>query len=368
MKKAKYQISLICAVIIAVVFGFVSGVVGELWVNGFLLPEVQQRSFQDLTKRIEELTEQKNADLKQMLNAQEFSAGAVVEEVQPTIVTFYNYKKPGDTLNSVYLDNQRLGFGFVLTSDGWLVTTRNVLTEQKDYAVKINNEVYQVESYVVDNLTKVVFVKVDADNLPVVDLGSKNTLDLGQSLLVFGANQGVVSTAINDLYFFQVDSVSDLLHSSEQYYRYILLKDSFKNQDLGAPVVSLDGKVIGLLLSADGQVLPIDYFTSVIKSAVQTQQIDRSYLGVNYLDLQTVTNLDTEIEKGAKLSAIKANSPAQSAGLQVNDIIIKVENEEVNNFHSLTELIQDYKPQTSVNLTVVREGEEQEVSVVLQAI
>ena len=117
---------------------------------------------------------------------------------------------------------------------------------------------------------------------------------------------------------------------------------------------------------------PIDYFNSIMKSAVQKEEISRSYLGVNFIDLESAPNLSIEQKQGALISgdssrrAVIANSPAQKAGLQTGDIIIKVENEEVSRSRTLPELIQDYDSGVSVNLTVLRNGKELGISVALE--
>jgi S1-C subfamily serine protease len=371
--KQKVRSSFLAIIVMVVVLGFSAGVVGELWVNGFLLPQISLQGFDDLTKRLDDLTTQKNKDLKQLLSEQDFSINKVVEKIQPSLVTFYNYKKPSELLSSVYLDKEALGSGFVFTSDGWLLTSKQVINDpKKEYVAQIGQEVYQVKKIVADEITDAVFVKIERSNLPVVDLGTRNILNYGQSVLVATDCSGVSRTTINDLYYAPRNDVSDLIRASENFYQYILIKGDFPAIGLGGAVVNLDGKVVGVLISLDGKVLPIDYFSSVMKSAVQKEEISRSYLGVNFIDLELAPNLLVAQKQGALISsdisrrAVIANSPAQKAGLQAGDIIIKVENEEVSKSRTLPELIQDYEPGVTVNLIVNRDGKEVEVKVALE--
>jgi serine protease Do len=370
-KVPRLRLSLIMVLILAVIFGFLAGVVGELWVNAFLVQEVRLRSFEDLTKRLDDLTAQKNKDVKELLSEQDFSINKIVEKIKPTVVKFYPYKKSDGTLNSVYLDNEVLGAGFVFTSDGWLITSKKVLTDsKKDYSAQVGGEIYKVEKMIFDSITDAVFVKVTADNLTVADLSTKNTLNFGQSALVASATDGMIRTTIDDLYRAASLKQSDLIRSSETFYRFISIKGDYENSNLGAPVFDLDGKVIGLMTATDGLVLPVDYFSSIMKSAVQKNQINRGFLGVNFLDLELAPNFLSQFKQGALImgdaarKAVVVGSPAASA-LQSGDIIVKIENDEINKTYTLPEAIQDYVPGTEINLTVMRAGKEITVGVTL---
>jgi serine protease Do len=373
MQQPKFRLSLALALVIALVFGFIAGVIGELWINQFLAPQIQFKDYRDLSKRLDELTAQQTKDLKDLLSEQDFSINKVVEQIQPAVATFYPDRKSSDLLDSIYLDEQVLGSGFILTNDGWLITSSQVLADpEAEYNVLVDQEIYSVTKFIADDTTDAVFVKIEANNLPVVDLGAKNQLHYSQSVLVATSLEGVVRTTIDDLYYAQLESADDLIHSSESYYRFMLLNKSFLSQSLGSPVFDLEGKVVGFLMTQDGLVLPVDYFSQVIKSAVQKDQVQRTLLGVHYLDLELAPNYQNVQTKGAllmsqaKKSAVITNSPADKAGLKSGDIVLKVEREEVNRFHSLSELIQDYKPGDSVKLQILRDGQEQEVSVTLE--
>ena len=343
-----------------------------MWINNFLAPDVQFKNYRDLTTRLDDLIASKNRELKDILTDYDFSYQKVVENIQPVTVRFYNYKKSGNRLENIYLDDQSLGGGFILTSDGWLVTNQNVITDpKKPYSVQIGNKVYEVNTIFADTLTEVILVKIDANNLPVADLGSSNSLISSQTVLLSALGGNVVRTTVKNLNYADINSSTDLIQSSENYYRYVLLDGSFDKIYLGSPIVGLSGKIIGLLLSSDGLVLPIDNLANVMKSIVQKGEVERSFLGVNYLDLQLVPNFDVNTTKGAYLisgsrPAVIPDSPASKVGLKAGDIIIKVESDEVNEKNSLTRLIQDYQIGADIQLTIIRDGAEQKVNVVLE--
>ena len=373
MKQERFRLSLALALSIAVIFGFLAGVVGELWINSFLAPDIQFKSYRDLTQRLDDLVAERRQTLSEMLTEGDYSFLETVNKIKPVTATIYYYKKSGALLDNIYLPSEALGSGFSLTSDGWIVTTKQVVRDAKlDYAVSIDGATYEVERVVADILTDAVFIKIPATNLPVAELGSKNSLNVGATLLSVTAADGVKRGVISNINFVEAKNTADLIHSSETFSRFPLLSGSFDKHDLGAPVVNLSGKIVGLMTTDAGLVLPLDYFFGVLKPAIQDGRIYRNYLGVNYLDLTQAVNFTSNFKKGALVlgdksrRAVIANSPASNSGLLSGDIITKVDNVEVNENRDLTQLIQDYPVDSTVRLTFYRDGQEQTVELRLE--
>lgn len=372
-EKGQVRISFAVVLVVAIVFGFVSGIVGELWINRFLAPEIQFRNYSDLTKRLDALSTQQEKGLKDLLSEKDFSVGRVIEQVTPVVATF---RKHVDTVTAVGLergliDTNIIGSGFVLTSDGWVVTHESVYDAGgMDFDVFIDGVEYPVEAVAVpDAVSGVVFVKVDASNLAVLDLSSKNQLTVSQSVLVPTERFGVLRTTLKNLYAAPVKKKADLLHNSESFFRYLQLNEPVEAGAIGAPVIDLEGTVVGVVADLAGTVVPVDYFSSVIKQAVQTKEITRPYIGLEYFDIEQATPRilaeGVMFDKGALIAAITPKSPAFAAGLQVGDVITEVENEEINRSHSLTELLFEYQVGDTVRLRLMRAGEQLDVDVVL---
>lgn len=374
-KKDLLRPSLVIALTLAIVFGFLAGVVGELWINNFLTPDIKFKSYQDLTNRLDDLIAEKNREIKDILTEYDYSFKSTIDKVNPITVRIFRYKTSGNKLSNVYTDGDVLGAGAILTSDGWILTTKQVVGDPKlDYSVQIQQNIYPVKEILDDVLSDAILLKVDAVNLPVMQMGSKNSLNVGQSLMVATLNRGVKRATIEDLAGVNLESQVDLIQSSENFYRFVKLNDVYEKDFMGAPVANLDGRVIGFLISEDGLVLPIDYLSSILKTAVQQGEIKRNFIGVNYLDLDLAYNFKSNYQNGAYLlgdgqrPAVIANSPAAKSGLQAGDIIIKVESEEINRYHSLTEIIQDYPVGSKLNFKIIRNGQEQDLTVSLETI
>jgi len=369
--RMKYQILLI--IILSIIFGFAAGLLGELWINDFLRTgKTETQKIQTLTERLDQLTERQDKKLKDILAEKDLSVSQTIDNVRPAIVSFYTDRKQTNTWNDILMPQNFVGVGTIITADGWILTDRSVVSDQTSkLAVTFENEVYDVESYVCDTATNACFAKIEAADLPVIDLTSREFLTNGQTALVISLNE-IYPTTIESLYYSPIKVRSDYVHSSEEFYKTIKLNDQLDEKWLGAPVVNLNGQVFGFL-STDNVVFPIDNIQNIMRQAIAGEQIARSVLGLHYIDLTEAVGWEefTEQKQGALIfgiegkPAILVNSPAQKAGLLANDIIISVDDDPVNENNSLSSLIQSYKAADEIKLKVLRGEEEIEVDVTL---
>ncbi len=372
MKKDTLRLSLGLVILVSTFLGLLSGIVGELWINNFLAPDIQFKNYRDLTQRLDELVAEKNKVIKDILNEQDNTFKDVLIHVSATTVKFYNYKTPGSKLSNVYLDKDVIGSGFVLTSDGWLVTDKEVIVNPKaEYSVQIEDKIYPVKEIFADVMTDIVLAKIDANNLASADLGTKESLSVGQTLMVTTAGRGVKKVSVDNLSYFELNSLNAVVHSTENFDQFIRLSGEFSNDYLGAPVFTLNGRVVGILTATDGSVVPIDYFTNVMKSIVQKGIVERNFLGINYIDLSHTPNFQASETHGAYVIGdanrlpLIVGSPAAAAGIKAGDIIMKVENEEIDAQNNLTQIVQEYPTKATIKLQVKRGDQWLDVSVTL---
>jgi len=372
--KLGYQILLI--IILAVIFGFGAGVAGELWLNDFLTGEQQSdRKIQTLSERLDELTERQDKKLKEILADKDLSISQTLENVRPSIVNVYQSERRTDSIQDVLLSKDLLGVGVILTADGWILTDRKVVGEKtgEQLVITFEKDIYSVEKKVCDQSTNACFAKINAENLPVVNLTAREFLTSGQTGLVVSLNE-IIPTSIKCLYCFQPKTAADLIRSSEKFYKNIELTKDLDNKYVGSPVVNLQGQVFGIV-SSDNQIIAIDHLQSIIKRAVGEEEISRNYLGIHYLDLSEAAGWEkfADQKKGALIlgnenhPAVAPAGPAQKAGLLANDIIVSVEEEQVTETKTLTSLIQSYKVGEELKMKILRRGEEKEINVVLTA-
>ncbi|MCX6741196.1 MAG: S1C family serine protease [Candidatus Parcubacteria bacterium] len=396
---------IIIGVIIVVVVGLLTGIVGQFIGRNFILGSyITQQEFVELNSNFYNLLEkyrflsqnEKNGPLDIVISkpgndlgltgAKEVAVGGFLDTLERGTVTFFRDKvaNNSDALLGAYHQSDGLGRGFILTSDGWIVTTNQVLSGavRSQVAVRYNGEVYPVTKIVSDPLTPAVFVKVAASNLPVLSFDQNETVTLGQTVVALDENGGVTIDTIQNNYYRFGTAKKDLVISSDHLDNYYLTNSSLGGVALGEPVLDEQGKAIGLLLQQNQArvVLPLNNFSSQIDKVLRDGKITRVKLGVDYLLLdqllispennQALSQLNhgALIYKNSTLGfvGVAKNSAAAAADLISGDVILKVDGDEVNQTNSLSRLIQSYQPKAEVNLTVWRTGKEQEVKVVLE--
>lgn len=361
--------SFIVLVVIVLVIGFLSGIVGELWLNSFLMPNsyINFKSYSDLSHKLDELigTQNKTKNLAE----QDLIASEAINGVRPAIVSIYRDKKFTVQANSSLLPSDYLGQGIIVTNDGWIVSHLAALKNDKSSFLIVTNDqqLLKTEKIVSDKDTGVLFLKVVANGLPVAEFNLRENLVANQALFVFGPNRSVVNSSVRDLNFSAQETAEDLVRESEVFYKFITLNNNVLNDMLGSPVITLDGRVSGLVISKAGLVMPLDHLLSQMRAVIRNENWARPYLGVSFYDLSEIMNTQIKEKQGALIVptvGIKAGSPAKGI-LIVGDIILEVEREELSAKRNLSELLATYHVGDTIKMKIKRGTEEKDVEVKL---
>lgn len=367
-------------VVLAVVFGLFSGLVGAIIFRTYLgnLPFFGSLNISSQVPGQDVVIKEP----RKVVVEQDLRISQVIESTEPALVSIYNQKPEAkNPLEKIYLPDELLGQGIILTSDGWLMTSKDVIGDfKKKYLVLTSaGKEFTAFDFILDPATNFVFFKVEAKDLPVVKFGDRNNLSLGQAALALNGSSEVAVTTIESLDYSKVSGPADFILSSEKFSKYILLKDSLDRDYLGAPLVNLGGEIIGVMTKNESVglriALPANYAQEAVASILKDKKIKRPYLGIHYLDLSKTFGLDESLTagktKGAlifgndEMPALDAAGPAQKNGLKKDDIILRVEDEEINGQKSLTEIIQRYKPGDIIDLALLRNKEEKTLKVEL---
>ncbi|MFZ5364942.1 MAG: S1C family serine protease [Patescibacteria group bacterium] len=374
LEKKKFTVyQIITVILIAVFCGFSAGLVGEIWISDFIKNgKVEKEKIESLSDRLDALTQKQEKRLKDILAEKDSSINQTIDQIRPTIVSFYKFKPQTGNWSDILLDQDITGLGTVLTTDGWILTDKAVLAgDTNQIAVSFEKKIYAVVNYVCDSATTACFVKIDAQDLPVVNLTSREFMTSGQTVLAVSADL-IFPTSIECLYCSVAKTRSDLIRSSEKYYQFIKLIEPLNDNWLGAPIVNLDGQLVGVL-SSDNVVVAVDNIQSIMKQAISSGAITRNFLGVSYIDLSEAVGWQkyADYKQGALLfgvdgsPAVMSASPAQLAGLKSGDIILSIEDELITDKSSLTKIIQSYKSGQEVKIKIMRQGQPLEVNAVL---
>ncbi|MDX9893211.1 MAG: S1C family serine protease [Patescibacteria group bacterium] len=357
-------------VILAMVFGFAAGVVGQLVADTYLDPYAEYADSYiaantNIAPIIPELSR-----LKRFLGIeQDFAVDKAVQKTQLSLAGIYLEKTANNTISQAYLPSDLLANAFVLTSDGWLVTDSKIFSRYQvnQLAVAYQNKIYQIEKDITDDVSGITFVKISASNLPVMVLGDSDEMIRGQLAVVLNALGQVEVLNLKSNTYYDLTSPQDLIQSSEEYHNLFLFNTHLDQSFVGSPVVNLAGEVVGVINYVDLNdnlitAVPLNQFRPVALDVLRSNVVKRPYLGVEYLDLSQTIGLSDSVSQGLDRGALvfqqpTKSSPAAEAGVKLNDIILSVEGQLVGKDSSLTELIQQYQPADQIILEVLRDGQ-----------
>ncbi len=351
-------------IILPVIFGFLSGLIGCLVFgsSGLSVPFWRSIDFSDQTIDGDQLVidQPRNVVVSQDLRLKQ-----IENELFPALANIYPADKSANVLSQLYLPNELLGQGFVLTADGWVVTVSGAITNIKgDYqVVDYQLKEYKVSDFVVDSATGVVFVKIPANGLTVAKIGNSGGLSVGQTLVVVFNKRHIIPVNISHIGY-DFSSAGSAVLSSEGLAKEVFLDQALDSSFDGAVVVNLKGEIVGLVDS--GRIIMADYFKSVVNQVLNNKSITRPILGIEYIDLAQVDGLS---EKGDKGALVYGNPPQSSPAygkLKDGDIIRKVNDMELNVYRGLAEVIFSYDSGKEIDLLVFRDGQEQTITLNLK--
>lgn len=359
-------------VVLAMIFGFSAGIVGQLVSDVYISP-IQQQYIVEPGLKIVTIPELRR--IKRFIGIeQDFEVNASIEKVGPAIAGVYSSKTGSSVLSQIYLPDDLLSTGFILTSDGWLVSYDGFIDEFNidSLTVVYDGQSFDVEELITDSVTGVMFIKISANNLPVVVFGDSDELVLGQLVIVLNdVGEAQVVNVKNNNYI-DVQTGSDYVLSSEEYGGVILLSDNLTDAYLGSPVINLVGEIVGIIsrVGTDSQVVPINQFRSIVLDVLRNSFVKRSYLGIDYIDLAQVKGIDSDLSQNQSRGALVyanplRNSPAALADIEKDDIILSLDGQPIDEANSLTDLVQQYQPGDSVEFEVLRDGQSLNIDVTL---
>lgn len=308
-----------------------------------------------------------------------------VKRVSPSVVSV-SVKKEGVDLFGRIVSQEGAGTGFIITSDGLIVTNKHVVSsDSATYTVvTTDGKSYDAKVQARDTFNDLAILKIEATGLPVMDLGDSDAVEVGQWVVAIGnafgefdnsVSVGVVSAKNRKL---STDSVG-----SSQELTGLLQTDAAINPgNSGGPLVNLKGQVVGIntaIASTTGEssgvgfAIPINSVKKAIDSVRKTGVIKRPMLGVRYIniDKSVAEQLKLSVDHGAlirgtdQIPGVTPDSPAAKAGIKENDIILELNGERLDEDQQLANLLVKYAPGDEITLKVLRDGKEQNVKVTL---
>ncbi|MBS5049472.1 MAG: peptidase [Desulfovibrionaceae bacterium] len=260
-----------------------------------------------------------------------------------------------------------LGSGFIISSDGYIVTNNHVVEGADKVFVNLEGDsdrAHSLEAAVVgtDAETDIALLKVDAKrDLPVLNFGNSDTAEVGEWVVAIGnpfglsnsVTAGILSAKGRDIHAGPFDN-------------FLQTDASINPGNSGGPLINMAGEVIGIntAIVASGQgigfAIPSNLASRIVEELKSGKKISRGWLGVTIQDVDenAAKALGLKDAQGALIGSVLPDEPAAKAGLKAGDIIVRVGRDDIRNSTELLRSVADLKPGTDVKITVLRNGKE----------
>ncbi len=298
----------------------------------------------------------------------------------PFFEQFFGKREPRTFKQEV----QGLGSGFIISSDGYLLTNDHVAGSANEITVTLTNKKqYKAKLVGSDRVGDIALLKIDGENFPFLKLGDSDDIMVGEDVVAFGNPFGLFD--INDKPIVTNGIVSSLgmkLQGDEgRVYRDMIATNAQINKgNSGGPLVNMDGEVIGMntLIFTGGYTqtyvgygfaIPINRVKKIIEPLKKNGKIERDFwtgVRVQTIDNRMAKLLGMNSTDGVIVSDVQRNSPGEKAGLQPGDVILEINGTKVVNEESIFEILNDARTGDVVKMKVLRDQKDVTLSLKLE--
>jgi len=283
---------------------------------------------------------------------------------------FRRFGIPGPNIPRNTQPARGTGSGFIVTSEGYILTNAHVVSNADQVTVKLTDRrEYQAKVIGVDQRTDVAVIKIEAKGLPVVKIGDPARLKPGQWVIAIGSPFGFDNSATAGI----VSAISRSL-PSDNYVPFIQTDVAVNPGNSGGPLFNIRGEVVGInsqIFSQTGGymglsfAIPIDVAVNVENQLIRTGHVVRGRVGVTIQDVnaQLAESFGLDRPRGALVSNVEAGGPADKAGVKAGDVILAVNGQNIERYGELSGRISNMKPGSDVRLSLWRNGKPEDVTV-----
>lgn len=279
----------------------------------------------------------------------------------------------GEVPRMPYARPRSLGSGFVIEENGYILTNNHVVEDADEIVVRFNDRRELLAELVgADPRSDLAVLKVEADDLPTVRLGRSESLEVGEWVLAIGSPFGFDYSVTAGIVSAKGRSLPT--EHNENYVPFIQTDVAINPGNSGGPLFNLDGEVVGInsqIYSNSGGfmgvsfAIPIDVAMEVVEQLKASGRVSRGWLGVVIQevnrDLAETFGLDRP--HGALVTRVLEESPAEAAGLEPGDIIIRFDGHAIEFSSDLPHVVGRTTVGEETDLRVVRNGREMTLAV-----
>ena len=256
-----------------------------------------------------------------------------------------------------------LGSGFIISSDGYILTNAHVVSEADEVSVKLSDKrEFKAKIIGFDKRTDVALIKIEASNLPKVTIGDPSALKVGQWVAAIGSPFGLENTMTAGIV-----SAKGRALPQENFVPFIQTDVAINPGNSGGPLFNLAGEVVGInsqiYSRSGGSVglsfsIPIDVAIDISNQLKTSGKITRGWLGIAIQELtkELAESFGMKNTNGALIAGVEKNGPADKGGLEAGDVITKFDNKPIVSSSDLPRAVGATKPGKVAAVEILRKG------------
>lgn len=340
----------------------------------FGLAQAQMRGLPDFT----ELAEKQgpavvNISTTQVTRGQTQALPFPMDPNDPAFELFKRFfpRMPGGTEPREF-ENKSLGSGFIISSDGYLLTNAHVVDGADEVTVRLTDKrEFKAKTIGADKRTDVALLKIEASGLPAVKLADVSQLKVGEWVIAIGSPFGFDNSLTAGIVSAKGRSLPQ-----ENYVPFIQTDVAINPGNSGGPLFNMKGEVVGInsqIYSRSGGymglsfAIPIDVAMEIQQQLRSTGKVSRGRLGVVIQEVskELAESLGLSRPMGAVINSVERDGPAEKAGIEAGDVILKFDGKVVNNSADLPRMVAVTKPGSRATVQIWRKGKVRDVAVLV---
>jgi len=285
------------------------------------------------------------------------------EQMQEFFKRFGIPGMPGQGAPQQDYKSQSLGSGFIISSDGYILTNAHVVNEADEVIVKLyDKREFKAKIIGVDKRTDVALVKIEATGLPKVNVGDPAKLKVGEWVAAIGSPFGLENTMTAGIV-----SAKGRALPQENFVPFIQTDVAINPGNSGGPLFNLAGEVVGInsqIYSRSGGSMglsfsiPIDVAIDISNQLKASGKITRGWLGIAIQEItkELAESFGMKNTNGALVASVEKNGPADKGGLEAGDVITKFDGKAITSSADLPRAVGATKPGKIASVEVLRKG------------
>lgn len=296
-----------------------------------------------------------------------------IPEDDPFFEFFRRYMPPHSAPRD--FESKSLGSGFIITSDGYILTNTHLVDSAEEITVKLTDKrEFRAKLIGADRKTDIALLKIDAAGLPKVTQGDPNKLKVGEWVVAIGSPFGFENSVTAGIVSAKGRSLAQ-----ENFVPFIQTDVAINPGNSGGPLFNMKGEVVGInsqIYSRTGGfmglsfAIPIDVATDISNQLIAHGKVSRGRIGVLIQEVtkELAESFGLPKPNGALVASVQKDGPADKAGIEARDVILKFDSKPVNASGDLPRIVGSTKPGSKVQVQVWRNGSTKELTVAVDEV